>query len=96
MIGDGLQYGALCGDRGILFAVGYLAGNIYFEVSDDDGESPAEFIDGTTRKQISAGDAEQPGIEILGSGEIVVSLVNEGTLEHHTSSNFGESWSEIG
>ena len=95
VIADGLLYVRMVQDHGIIYAAGWLADEIHFEFSDDGGETAGTFLSAATRVAVATADECQPGIEILTTGEIVVSLEASGAVEHYVSRDHGETWAAI-
>jgi hypothetical protein len=96
MIAETLLYVSMVQDHGILYAAGYYDGSVWFEFSDDGGETSGTFVAGGTQVEVAAADdEEQPGIELLTTGEIMVTVMSGGATEHWVSRDHGESWSEV-
>lgn len=93
MILDDCEYGAIVQRANLVVGVGYDDGTVYAEISNDNGVTKAMFGDGTTRKAISPGDdGEQPTVEILDTGEIIVALTYSGQVRTYLSRDWGEHW----
>lgn len=100
MIGDDLQFAATVQVVNIVLAAGYdeveeggeQVGYCWFEVSQDNGQTKDPFHDASTRKQIARSDEKQPGICILGTREILVSMTRGSAVYTYLSSDFGETW----
>lgn len=98
MLADDLTKAQICERDGILYAVGLAGGYAYFEWSQDAGATKAAFPDGTTAKLITPEptDDEQPAIEALQTGEIVVALTQAGLVKTYITRDEGEHWELVG
>lgn len=100
MIGDDLELGTLDETVGIILMAGYaeieveeeMVGYAWFEVSQDGGKTKDPFHDGSTRTQIALSDKKQPALCILGTQEILVSVVRGAKVYTYLSSDFGQTW----
>ncbi|HUU95296.1 MAG TPA: hypothetical protein VM487_06130 [Phycisphaerae bacterium] len=95
MIGDDLEYVAAVQMASIILAAGHDNGTIYFELSNDNGVTTDTLRNGETRAAIADGDAQQPAISVLFTGEILVSLMRGMVVITYLSSDWGESWTAI-
>jgi hypothetical protein len=98
MLADDLTKAQICERDGLLYAAGLSDGQAYFEWSQDSGATKAAFADGSTAKLISAEacDDEQPAIEVLQTGEIVVALAQNVLVKTYVTRDQGEHWAFIG
>ena len=98
MLADDLMKAQICERDGLLYAAGLSDGLAWFEWSQDSGANKAPFADGSTVKLISAepADDQQPAIEVLQTGEIVVALTQSGVVRTYVSRDHGEHWAFIG
>ncbi len=98
MLADDLLKAQICERDGLVYAAGLSGGCAWFEWSQDSGATKAAFPDGSTAKLISAEPAEddQPAIEALQTGEIVVAVAQDGVVKTYVSRDEGEHWSFIG
>jgi len=95
MIGDDLEYVAAVQMAGIILAAGHDSGTIYFERSDDNGITTSTLRNGLTRAAIAEGDAQQPAISVLCSGQILVSLTRGTAIITYLSGDRGEHWTAV-
>ena len=98
MLADDLVKAQLCERDGLVYAAGLSGGYAYFEWSQDSGATKASFADGSAARRISAepADDEQPAIEALQTGEVVVALVQNGAVKAYVTRDEGEHWEFIG
>jgi len=98
MLADDLTKAQICERDGLVYAAGLSDGSAWFEWSQDSGATKAPFGDGSTAKLISAesADDEQPAIEVLQTGEIVVALTQGGLVKTYVTRDQGEHWAFIG
>ncbi len=98
MLADDLVKAQLCERDGLVYAAGLSGGHAWFEWSQDSGATKAPFADGSTSKPISPepADDEQPAVEALQTGEIVVALVQDGVVRTHVTRDEGEHWEFVG
>jgi len=98
MLADDLTKAQICERDGLVYAAGLSGGYAYFEWSQDSGATKASFPDASTAKLISAepADDEQPAIEALQTGEIVVALAQSGVVKTYVTRDEGEHWEFIG
>ena len=95
MIGDTLAHLATCEIHGIVFAAGYLSGAVYCERSDDNGQTNTPFADTTDQSLVGSSDNEQPAIEAVATGELLVSMTDAGSVVTYLSQDFGNSWTQV-
>jgi len=98
MLADDLLKAQICERDGLVYAAGLSGGHAWFEWSQDSGATKAAFPDGSTAKRISAEpvDDDQPAIEALQTGEIVVALAQSGIVKTYITRDEGAHWSFIG
>ena len=98
MLADDLSKAQICERDGILYAVGLAGGYACFEWSQDSGATKALFPDGTAAKLVSPepADDEQPAIEALQTGEIVVAVTQQGAVRTYVTRDEGEHWATVG
>ena len=98
MLADDLAKAQLCERHGLVYAVGLAEGYAWCEWSQDSGATKAFFPDGSTAKPVSLepADDDQPAIEVLQTGEIVVALSQEGGVKTYVSRDEGEHWELVG
>ena len=94
MLADDLAKAQVCERDGILYAAGLADGYAYFEWSYDSGANKAAFPDGTTAQLISTEfvENEQPAIEALQTGEIVVAVSQDDAVRTYVTRDEGEHW----
>ena len=97
MILDDLVLGEIAQVASIVVGVGYDAteGAVFFEASDDGGATTKTLRSGNTRAQVAPSDEAQPAIEVLGTGEIVVSVTYAANVRSYLSRDFGEHWTAV-
>jgi len=98
MLADDLAKAQICERDGLIYAAGLAGGRAWFEWSQDSGATKASFPDGSTAKLISAEPVEddQPAIEALQTGEIVVALTQDGLVTTYVTRDEGEHWEPLG
>jgi len=98
MLADDLAKAQVCERDGILYAAGLADGYAYFEWSYDSGAGKAPFPDGSTRCLISPQpvENEQPAIEALQTGEIVVAVSQDDAVRTYVTRDEGEHWVAVG
>ncbi len=98
MLADDLAKAQVCERDGLLYAVGLGNGYARFEWSQDGGATKALFPDGSTSKLVSPDpvDDEQPALETLETGEIVVACTQAGTVRTYVTRDEGEHWELVG
>ncbi|MBM3498120.1 MAG: hypothetical protein FJX74_05560 [Armatimonadetes bacterium] len=98
MLADDLLRAQICERDGLVYAVGLADGHAWFEWSHDSGATKAAFPDGSTAKRITLEPVEddQPALEALQTGEIVVALTQEGLVKTYVTRDEGEHWEFIG
>jgi len=98
MLADDLLKAQICERDGLVYAVGLSQGYAYFEWSQDSGATKAAFPDGSTARLISPepADDDQPAIEALQTGEIVVALAQDGLVRTYVTRDEGQHWELIG
>lgn len=92
MLADDLQHAAICEWNGIIYAVGWREGTVWFEYSEDGGTSKAEIPGVGLRARVCEADEQQPAIEVLVTGEIVVAVDRSGRVETWYSADQGATW----
>jgi predicted glutamine amidotransferase len=98
MLADDLLKAQICERDGIVYAAGLSGGYAYFEWSQDSGATKALFPEGTTATLISSEpvDDDQPAVEALQTGEIVVALTQDGRVKTYVTRGEGQHWDFIG
>jgi len=98
VLADDLAKAQVCERDGILYAAGLGNGTAYFEWSQDGGATKASFPDSSTRQPVSSElvDDEQPAIEALQTGEIVVACTQGGRVRTYVTRDEGEHWGLVG
>ena len=98
MLADDLAKAQVCERDGILYAAGVAGEQVRFEWSQDSGATKAPFPDGSTSKLVSAepADDDQPAIEALQTGEIVVACTQSGKVRTYVTRDEGEHWELVG
>jgi len=98
MLADDLMKAQLCERDGLVYAAGLSGGYAWFEWSQDSGATKAPFADGSTARPISSepADDEQPAVEALQTGEVVVAIVQNGVVKTHVTRDEGEHWELVG
>ena len=98
MLADDLMKAQICERDGLVYAVGLSEGYAWFEWSQDSGATKAALPDGSTAKLISpeVADDDQPAIEALQTGEIVVALAQDGMVKTYVTRDEGEHWEPLG
>lgn len=93
MLGEGLTLVNAKADRsGVIHAAGYSGGSMWYQRSDDEGETLCEFGEGGTVREVSLSDAQQPGIVPMPDGRVVVVVALNNVVRPMVSSNGGETW----
>lgn len=95
-LADDLENGYIREQEGILYAVGIIGTECWFEFSGDRGATKSAFADASTKKKVSDCDAgSRPAIEVYGSGEFEVVLVYTSAAEVWSSRDGGETWAQV-
>lgn len=92
MLADDLSHAAICQWNGIIYAVGWDEGSVWFEYSDDGGQTAGEIPGVGTRSRVCDAEEQQAAIEVLTTSEIVVAVDRDGQVETYYSANQGITW----
>jgi hypothetical protein len=98
MLADDLAKAQICERDGLLYAAGLAEGRVWFEWSQNGGATKAPFPDGSTSRPVTSEtvDDEQPAIEALETGEIVVACSQSDKVRTYVTRDEGEHWELVG
>jgi len=92
-LGEGLTLvNAKADPSGIIHVAGYNDGKIWYQRSDDEGETLCEFGTGGTVKKVTTADAQQPATVPMPAGGVMVIATLEGKARPMVSKDGGETW----
>jgi len=92
MLADDLQHAAICEWNGIVYAAGWRDGAVWFEYSEDGGVTKGEVPGVGQRSRVCDAEEQQPAIEVLVTGEIVVAVDRSGQVATYYSADQGCTW----